>query len=379
MKTIVLESLWEKPYDGWAIATRAYARALASAGYDVRLKSFMPEPELSPETAAEVPEKMRTPVGTWDAHVFSTTLGGSNAMHRAGTFQLLEMTIPRPRLFYTMFERCDIQPDLAKVMNAVLDGLWVPCRQNRDALERAGCEHAVWIPPPFFPDDPHLGLPPPPWSDAKTFLWIGRWEPRKRPEALIEAFMSAFRPGEAKLVLKLGPSPWVQSYYPEPEKFIEERFTGGRHDTGNGWTPENSTKAIEIIRATLSAEEMLALHARADVYVSPSRGEGIDLPAFHAKLAGRRLVVTESGGPLDFVGEGDFVVPSIGEIAAPEYAWIWDEGATLIDYSTQDLTSALQDAANGPPPKRDPETLKTFEARAVARRFRRWLNGVFVR
>lgn len=374
MKTIVFESLWEKPYDGWAIAARSYARAMSMAGYDVRLKSFMPEPELAPETASEIPEQMRTPVSAWDAHIFSTTLGGSQAMYRAGTFQMLEMTIKRPRLFYTMFERCHIQPDLAKVMNAVLNGVWVPCKANRDALEQAGCEHVTWIPPPFFPDDPHLSLPPPPSSGRRTFLWIGRWEPRKRPDALIRAFMGSFEAGEAKLILKLGPAPWVQSYYPEPEKIVSQVFEEG--GCSSTWTPTHWQDDIEIIRETLSAEQMLALHARADVYVSPSRGEGIDLPAFHAKLAGRRLIVTESGGPLDFVGEGDFVVPSTGQVPAEDYAWIWDPGATLIDYATDDLSEALQEASTAPAPKRDLEILKTFEAATVARRFKRWLGGV---
>ena len=61
---------------------------------------------------------------------------------------------------------------------------------------------------------------------------------------------------------------------------------------------------------------MIELHGKNDVYVSASRGEGLDLPAFAAKLSGRLLAMTDSGGPRDFVNDGDILVPPCGLVTA---------------------------------------------------------------
>ncbi len=366
MTTILFDTPWTKPYDGWAIASRAYARAMALAGFDVRLFA-RDGVELSAEVEAEVPPSMRRRTETWDGYVFSTPLGGPKAMTKAQTFPVFEGSVRPPRLFYTMFERLRVEAEVARAFNLVTQGVWVPCKHNRDALEAVGCESVAWVPFPYFPDDAYAALEPP-RGPPRTFLWVGRWEPRKRPDALIRAFMTAFKPSDPqRLVLKLGPSPWTQSRYPDPEEVVEAAL-------GGAWTRENWRDGVEVVRETLSAAQMVALHARADVYVCPSRGEGIELAAFAAKCARRRLVVTECGGPTDFVTEGDVVVPATGEVEAPEYAWIWDEGAVLIDYDEADLAEALVSALRDDyRPSRPPPV---FQAASVARRFKRWLTGV---
>lgn len=359
---IVFETLWARPDDGWSISSRAYARTLALAGHDVRLLSNHRHGELDPEVAAEIPRKMRLPVTKYyeyDAYVFSTPLGGPHAMAAAGTF---DVSVPTPHLFYTMFERLNVQPEIARALNG-LDGTWVPCSSNRDALRAAGVEHATWIPFPHFPDDPYLDLPPP-RREPTTFLWVGRWERRKAPHNVVRAFLRAFAPGEAKLILKTNGRHAFDPSYLDVQATLSANV-GGR------WTRAALAEDVRVVSELLTRQQMAALMAEADVYVSASRGEGLDLPSYAAKLAGRTLVTTDSGGPRDFVGEGDHLVPAKGSYALPEYARLWDPGATVIDYDLGDLVTAMQRARGRRPQWTD---MSKFEAKSVAKVLRQWFE-----
>lgn len=380
MKLIFETPTWQLLHDGWGTAARSYALAMAKAGIDVHMKALDTDQyELDPAVAEEIPERMRSearfaePYETWDAHLFSTPLGSPENHRKRHTFQFFHDLDPKgvklpQKLLYTMFERRQVQPELVYEFNR-LAGVFVPCSANLKVLVRAGCTTATWFPYPYFDDDPHLELPPPS-RRPRTFLWIGRWEPRKAPHNLIRAFLQAFKPGEACLILKMGPSPWTRSDYPEPENVVADALLvdgvgGGR------WTLSSASEDIQVVRGKLSKQEMLDLHARSDVYVSASRGEGIELSCFHAKLAGRRVVTTDSGGPLDFLGENDAVVPAPGDAEAPDYEWLWGAGMKYADYKVEDLSAAMQWSLTAPPRlERFPDA---HRAENVGRALKAWI------
>lgn len=384
MKVIFETPTWKLFHDGWGTAARSYARAMALAGVDVHLKALDTDQyPLDAEVEREIPERMRSdkrfeePYETWDAHLFSTPLGSPENHRRVNTFRFFhELTrsgVKLPaKLLYTMFERRSVQPELVAEFNR-LRGVFVPCSANFRVLAAAGCRAATWFPYPYFDDDPHLRLPPPPRREPRTFLWIGRWEPRKAPHNLIRAFIQAFRPGQARLILKMGPSPWTRSVYPEPESVIAEALLVNGLG-GDAWTMSTAKDAIDVVRGRLSAEEMLALHARSDVYVSASRGEGIELGLFASKLAGRRVVTTDCGGPLDFLGEGDEVVASTGDADAPDYAWLWGPGTTYADYDLDALVAAMQDAMVPRRVQTGPPVPDCHRAENVGRALRAWIE-----
>lgn len=325
---------WERLDDGWSIAARAYAKAMEAGGLDVRLSSWADTmlmwsnaPKTDPTVLEEVGHLTKMPQN-WDVHVFSCTLGSAQSLVPV----ILNMVQnPGPQGYHCVFERQSIEPALAKVLNQ-LDGVWSQCSANRDVLVRCGVENVTLIHHPWFDDDPHLRLDPP--KECKRFYWIGRAEPRKAPDKLIRAFVRAFKPGEAKLTLKL--SMYQHSTpYPSPEEVLTEELPI------NGWDSFNWMEDIEVITGRLTRDEMVQLHADNDVYVSASRGEGLDLPAFAAKLAGRQLVLTDSGGPRDFVNDGDVLVPASGLVpAAEEYEW--GPGATYFEHELDDIIGAFQ-------------------------------------
>ncbi len=366
MKTLVFETLWANPADGWAIAARAYTRAMLLAGWDVRLKSPV---QVFTDACPEEVKKylpLTRPTSSWDAYIFSCPLGGPHNMR--DIFEALALT-RWPRMLYTMFERVAVQPEMARWL-AGLEGVFVPCEKNGARLVAAGMNDVGVIPLPFFDDDPHLSLPPP-REHPEVFAWHGRWEPRKAPDRLIRAFMRAFKFGEAKLILKLGAVSWTRSAYPAPEMVIADELLA-IEARDNGWTIGNWFNGIEIIGGTLSESEMLDLEARTDVYATASRGEGIDLPAFRARLAGRRVVTPASGGPEDFLDEDDVLIHATGTIDAPEYESLWGHGAALIDYPPGDLVWALREAKDRPLKKRVlPEA---HRPEAVAAKFNEWIE-----
>ena len=376
---VLFETVWDSVHDGWATASRAYTRAMAEAGIDVRLTSWM-------EVQYPLHDAVQAQVGhlqvteEWAAkyraarassgavYIFSTAFGGEEQMIEP-LRRLRDLSMP-PRMLYTMFERSNVSESLAKRLNA-LDGVWVPSNANRGALEAAGCHNATWIPYPYFDDDPHLQIPL--LRELKTFYWIGRWEPRKAPDNLIRAFLRAFKPGESKLVLKLGPHKWsmIQGcFFEEPESVINGELMQDAV-AENGWNTSNVYSDIELLKGTHSPQEMVELHARCDIYISASRGEGIDLPAHAAKLAGRRLVTTNSGGPIDFIGEGDILVSSTGSIPAPEYAWLWGPDGQYNDYELEALVKAMQRARESGQPKRLPPR---FRSSLVGALLKEWIE-----
>jgi hypothetical protein len=112
--------------------------------------------------------------------------------------------------------------------------------------------------------------------------------------------------------------------------------------TSNVWTVDNWHQDIKLIRDKLTRAGMVHLHAQNDIYVSSSRGEGIELGCWDAKQAGRRMIITESGGPEDFYTDSDLVVKSKGLCDAhPCYNAIWGPGGTYTDYDINSLIIAF--------------------------------------
>lgn len=366
---VLFETLWHSRSDGWSIASRQYARCMHEAGLRVGIHSWigaLEDPE--PEVLEEVRHLVRPDVRAGrDLYVFSCTLYGWWALQYSVTAL---RKARRPRAFYTMFERQGIEPAAVEPLND-LEGVWVPCSFNRDVLAAAGVKNVTYVPYPHFDDDPHLALPPPS-RDPRRFYWIGRWEPRKASHNLVRAFLAAFKPGEATLTLKLGPVPWPEERgYPPPEEIIRDEV--GR---SGRWTLAAALDDVRVVRGRLPPDELVRLHAEHDVYVSASRGEGIDLPGYCAKLAGRRIVTTDSGGPRDFLTETDVLVPQTGEVPADPY-YRWGEDAALADYDLAALVAAMQVArADTRPPERIDAR---FRAENVGPLLRAWAEDIVER
>jgi glycosyltransferase involved in cell wall biosynthesis len=355
---VVLSSYYLRPDDGWAIAARRYARAMALGGLDVRLSTRGREtpydgtPEVYRETEPYRRELPRRP----DLIVTSFALTGSPGP--------AIMEYPGAAV-HVVFETADVKPAVARQLaSKLVRGVWVQCAANQRALEESGCSSTL-IGMPWFEDDPLLAAPPP--QKVRKLLWVGREEPRKSPDRLIAAFLRAFVPGECALTMKV--SRWNSNYpYPRIEQSIVEALEWS--GVSRRWSLRQASDAIVVERGVYSEKEMVGLYATHDAYVSTSRGEGWNLPAYHAKLAGRRVLATDAGGERDFLGDDDVLIPQSGRVPAPA----GEAGEYYADCGLDPIVAGLQElkrsAGTGVRP--------TFALRgdAIGRRFREWAESL---
>jgi hypothetical protein len=172
----------------------------------------------------------------------------------------------------------------------------------------------VFLPPAATDVRGALGLP-----DGPLFLTAfdyGGVLERKNPLAVIEAFRQAFEPAEqAALVLKCA---GADRYPAEHTRLLEAAGRDGR---------------IAVVEDVLSDEQMAALLASCDCYVSLHRSEGFGFPIAEAMLLGKPVVATAHGGPAEYlsertgfpvryelamIGDGNEPYPADGTWAAPD-------------------------------------------------------------
>ena len=342
---------WETAADGFSEHSRRSVRALANTGAVVQLRGLRHEPEIEDEVQARMYDLLTTSVtkcvvrviqvvpidgqlGKWVTHpkLSAQALAGRN----------------RATAFYTVWEREGVSPKIVKLLSRA-GQVWVGCERSRKMLVEAGVPERKLhrVPMPFAPDDPHLKLVGRTRQPgAPRLLHVGKWEPRKGQQNIIGAFMLAFRPGDAELMLKTSKYAPKFAGYPKGPGEACALWLDDERVRRNGWTAENVHPSIRMIRERLTEAQMVALHGWSDIYVTLSHGEGFDMPAFDAKLAGNRMVYTESGGPEDFAGSGDVLVPTAGSVPCHPF-YQWEGNARGTGYWLEDAAEALREATVG--------------------------------
>lgn len=395
---LLFETLWYDPADGWAIFSRQHARALLDRGHNLRMQSWAPllrgshDPYELGRMSREELERVVVPEGQLHAmidpavlaeiggpgniykrgdpfgfYLFSTALGGPMLVE--GPLNML-CNYPRPRALLTMFERTRVVPETAEQLRE-LDGVAVLCTKNADELHRHGVKAAV-IPPCYRDDDPIMKVRRYKSRNVHAptkFYWIGRNEPRKAMDNVIRAYLRAFGAGAvfATLTLKMSPIKWSGDVL-SPEDVVEQEL--GHRDLVRA--------GITVVEGRLTRAEMAALHASHHVYVSASRGEGWDLPAFEAKLVGNRVVSTDCGGARDFLQpeDGDVLIGATGEVPAHERYW-WGPGAAYIDYDLKDVSGAMALVHEEEQPPFSMEHLEQFSQPVVGRKLDNWIEEIW--
>jgi len=175
----------------------------------------------------------------------------------------------------------------------LVDEIWVGSQHVADMLAPVSPVPVLRMPVPL-PDTPPgappdraaLGLP----AGGPLFLTVfdyGSVLERKNPIGAIRAFREAFPGGEeAALVVK--------------------SVGGGRHPDGARAVAEaaGGDERIRLLDSVLPADELAALVAGCDCFVSLHRAEGFGLPLAEAMAAGRPAIATAYGGPRDYLHPG---------------------------------------------------------------------------
>jgi glycosyltransferase involved in cell wall biosynthesis len=198
----------------------------------------------------------------------------------------------------TAWEPDVVPADRVELLNRY-DAVLVPSRFNRDVLVASGVRVPVRA-VPHIARRPDPGEPlelPGAGPGTTVFVVIGPWITRKALADTISAYLDAFTADDdVLLVVKTTPEDHIAmgagvrrtTGQTLARMLVQRRDAPRVHLAVRHWPP----KAID------------ALHARADCFVSLSRGEGWGLTAFDAGIAGTPVVVTGWGGTPEFLPEG---------------------------------------------------------------------------
>lgn len=376
---------WETLADGFCEHTRRLARSIAMAGAPVHLRSSNPKHRRAVGEDRTIDEQygdlLQASIKTYVAQVRMVVpthgMLARFVTHRHYSVEQMEQINAR-QVFSTVWERLSgLAHDDVAAMNRV-GQCWVASRAAKAFVAREGVDEARlrWVPCPFMPDDPHLALSGRERKPGPVrFYHIGKWEPRKEQRNIMLAFLRAFQPGDAMLLLKTSErAPDFEDYPSRPMTALKTCLEDGAVQK-QGWTEGNVERGVFVIARRLSFQQMIELHRMGDVYVTLSRGEGFDMPAFDSKLSGNLMVYTPSGGPQDFSGERDALVPRTGLVDCHPF-YRWPQGSKYIDYDVDWAVAAMQRAAEaiGSGLRARGMDIYPFSAEAVGQRCRGYLE-----
>lgn len=346
---------WTQENDGFNGHVRRAALALSMSGLPVHLQ------ESRPRLVAEPPAVV-APLSPFDPRIEAisdctfamqmcivhqavlTDPFASNLISHASYDFVAMAKLNKFRIISSVFERDSVSPAILKALREV-GRVWVACSTDKKMLERNGVSPSqVEVHPiPFFDDDPLLAIQKQTRRPGPIrFYHIGKWEPRKAQHLIMEAFLRTFKPGEATFVMKTSPGQLrkVVDDFPSSPRDCLRDLLGRVEVQKNGWTPDTLKAGFELVDAYVDPSVITKLHAFGDVYVSYSRGEGFDMPAFDARLAGRPVLHTATGAPLDFhLPQADMCVEDLGLRPCHDiYNW---PGSQYLELGLEPLQEAM--------------------------------------
>ena len=192
-------------------------------------------------------------------------------------FGMLEQ-LPTPyTVMMTMFETDKWPQDWVNACNCA-NQVWVPSSWCKESLLASGCESPVSV-VPIGIDDTIYKPAPEPKAESSTFTigYAGAWSLRKGSDLLVKAFLEEF--GNSDDVRLLVQSSSILS----------------------STIPTDSRITVFAERRT--TDEMADFYRSLDLFVMPTRGEGLGLTPLEAMACGVCSAVTDWGGSTDYLGD----------------------------------------------------------------------------
>ena len=226
------------------------------------------------------------------------------------------------------WEESRLPAPMVAAINAGYDAVLATSTFTAKALTRSGVTLPVAAigQPPDLAAFAGLERAARPAGEPFTFLHVSSGFPRKGLGVLLAAWARAFQPTDpVRLVIKT---------FPNPDSEAAARIAAM-------WDQLPHCAEVEVIYRDYDQAAMLGLYRRADALVSPSRGEGYNLPALEAMAAGIPLIVTGHGGHLDFCGPDSARL--IAHTMAPSASHVATAGSLWAEPDEDDLVAALRE------------------------------------
>jgi hypothetical protein len=193
------------------------------------------------------------------------------------------------RIGITVWETTRIPKEWVAPLNE-LDDVWTVSKHSKKSIEASGVDHDVKIvnegvdTSVFAPFVKPADRP----VDDFVFFSVFKWEKRKSPVTLIQAFAEEFKDGErARLILQCF-NPFMQNFNPYEAMFSMN-------------LPSHAP--IKIIPPVAKRSDLARYYKTADCFVFPTKGESWGLPAMESMAVGVPVITTNWGGTTEFVSK----------------------------------------------------------------------------
>jgi glycosyltransferase involved in cell wall biosynthesis len=286
---------------GYGRAARANCRALLAAGVELEIRPLQPNAH---GVVYKCDDEVLRPLLRGDTlldptpdviivHDLPVDCGLATVATRGPYAGLFDSGVPV--IAYTTWEALTAVPAVTTPLRE-FEEVWVPSSANQTAFNPISFSSSVMgnklvrILPHAFDEDELEGRRGggPVHDPTFRFYYIGAWNSRKNPAGLLRAWANAFGPTDkVELVLH---SPGAS-----PDSIASAVGM-------TGLVPEQMAKISPSI-SHVSDFEIQLMHRMFDCFVTASRGEAWNLPAFDAMLAGRRVITTGGLGSDDFLHE----------------------------------------------------------------------------
>lgn len=197
---------------------------------------------------------------------------------------------------YTVWETNILKPEWVNAINLVSE-VWCPSKYNKEVFEKSGVTIPIKVVPHIF--FPHR-LPEKNQIIIKnaiegyyTFYNISEYTERKNVKELLECYCQTFtKSDKVQLILKIHYKNYNNInciYCKEEISSILKKYPNHAH--------------IVVLYDNLTDQQILALHAYSDCYITLTRSEGFGLTIFEAYNYGKKIIATGYSGYIDFLGE----------------------------------------------------------------------------
>ncbi len=342
---------------GLGAAGRAYAQALAAAGVAVSTVSVpLHHLALPVELEEEYGRHRFEDVSNDARHAFEIVAVNADELPDF-VERLGEDYFHGPRIGIWGWETNAIPHRWQRAFSLV-DEIWVYSRFMAENIGAVAPVPVIALPPPVQP--PAQAVAPLRLGVPEGFLFLFVFDylstiQRKNPVGLIEAFRTAFAPGE-------GPQLLIKTINGPLRPLAEEEVLWAAHGRAD----------IHLVDRSLSGEELAGVMAACDCYVSLHRSEGFGLTLAEAMAIGKPVIGTGYSGNVDFMNAEnsflvDYAIARVGadcEIYPPEGEWAQpsvehaaklmrgvyeDRGgaARIAEQAREDIARALSPQATG--------------------------------
>jgi glycosyltransferase involved in cell wall biosynthesis len=179
------------------------------------------------------------------------------------------------------------------------DAVFVPSQQNIQALKDSGVTPPIYLVPHgaevdmFNPNNKPFVVDKS-LDNTFNFLSIFQWQHRKGPDVLLKAYWNEFtKDDNVSLVVKSYWNPNVKG----SQRVVRDKIAQYKHYLGYG----DDRAPVFYTGSDFDEEDLRGLYTMSDIFVLPTRGEGVGLPYMEAMASGIPCIATGWGGQTDFI------------------------------------------------------------------------------